>query len=153
MEMLERSCGAVVVTTREQVRYYVLVKGGYVGLPKGHMESGESERETALREVQEETCVKAKILPGFRRTVLYHLPNGNDKRVVYFLAVYDHQEAHRNPEEFLKVMVLPYHEALRALTFENDRMTLRAAERFMKRKTTAGANKQSAQPRRSKTGS
>lgn len=151
--MLERSCGAVVVTTREQVRYYVLVKGGYVGLPKGHMESGESERETALREVKEETCVSAKILPGFRRTVLYHLPNGNDKRVVYFLAVYDHQEAHRNPEEFLKVMVLPYHEALRALTFENDRVTLRAAERFMKRRAAERKNDRDSQPQRTRAGS
>lgn len=137
--MLERSCGAVVVTTKDSGRHYVLVKGGYVGLPKGHMEQGESERETALREVQEETCVRAKILPGFRRTVQYHLPSGNDKRVVYFLAEYDHQEAHRNPEEFLKVMVLPYQEALRALTFENDRMTLRAAERFMKRMVCASS--------------
>lgn len=131
--MLEKSCGAVVVTTLAGVRYYVLVKGGYIGLPKGHMEPGESERETALREVREETCVRAKILPGFRRTVLYRLPNGNDKRVVYFLAEFEHQEAHQNPEEFLKVMVLPYREALRALTFENDRVTLRAAERWMRR--------------------
>lgn len=138
--MLERSCGAVVVTTREQVRYYVLVKGGYVGFPKGHMEAGESERETALREIREETCVKVKILPGFRRTVQYHMPNGNDKRVVYFLAEYDHQEAHRNPAEFLKVLVLPYQEAVRALTFENDRMILRAAERFMKRAACAAGN-------------
>ena len=138
--MLERSCGAVVVTTREQVRYYVLVKGGYVGFPKGHMEPGESERETALREIREETCVEVNILPGFQRTVQYHMPSGNDKRVVYFLAEYDHQEAHRNPAEFLKVMVLPYQEAVRALTFENDRMTLRAAERFMKRAACAAGN-------------
>ena len=53
--MLERSCGAVVATEKDGVRYYVLVKGSYVGLPKGHMEPGESERETALREVREET--------------------------------------------------------------------------------------------------
>ena len=132
--MLERSCGAVVVTKIDGQRQFVLVKGGYIGLPKGHMEAGESERETALREVREETCVQARILPGFRRTVLYHLPNGNDKRVVYFLAEYDHQEAHQNPEEFLKVLVLPYHEALHALTFENDRVTLRAAERFLRKK-------------------
>lgn len=132
--MLERSCGAVVVTKNDGQRLFVLVKGGYIGLPKGHMEPGESERETALREVREETCVQARILPGFRRTVLYHLPNGNDKRVVYFLAEYDHQEAHQNPEEFLKVLVLPYHEALHALTFENDRVTLRAAERFLRKR-------------------
>lgn len=130
--MLERSCGAVVVTEKDGRRHYVLVKGGYIGLPKGHMEQGESERETALREIREETCVTAKLVPGFRRMVEYRMPNGNDKRVVYFLAVYAQQEAHRNPEEFLKVLVLPYQEALHALTFENDRITLRMAEKWMR---------------------
>ncbi len=78
--MLERSCGAVVYTERDGQRRYVLVKGGYVGLPKGHMEKGESERETAVREIREETCVSTQIVPGFRRVVTYHMPNGNDKR-------------------------------------------------------------------------
>lgn len=139
--MLERSCGAVVFTEQDGQRYYVLVKGGYVGLPKGHMEKGESERQTALREVQEETCVKSHIVPGFRRVVTYHMPNGNDKRVVYFLARFSEQEARKNPEEFLKVLVLSYHDALHALTFENDRVTLRSAERFLRKqeeKETAG---------------
>ena len=67
--MLERSCGAVVYTERDGQRRYVLVKGGYVGLPKGHMEKGESERETAVREIREETCVSTQIVPGFRRVV------------------------------------------------------------------------------------
>lgn len=133
MKMLEKSCGAVVFTDSTGPRQYVLVKGGYVGLPKGHIEKGESERQTALREVFEETCVKAQLLPGFRRVVVYHMPNGNDKRVTYFLARYTQQEAHKNPEEFLKVMVLGYHEALHALTFENDKVTLRAAEQFLRK--------------------
>ena len=131
--MLEKSCGAVVFTEQNGRREYVLVKGGYIGLPKGHIEAGESERETALREVFEETCVRTRLIPGFRRTVLYHMPNGNDKRVVYFLASFREQEAHRNPEEFLKVMVMEYPEAVHALTFENDRATLRAAEYFLRR--------------------
>ena len=130
--MLERSCGAVVTTEIDGVRHYVLVKGSYVGLPKGHMEPGESERETAAREVLEETCVSVRLLSGFRRTVNYHMPSGNDKRVVYFLGEYSDQQARRNPEEFLRVLVLPYEAALHALTFENDRMTLRAAERYMR---------------------
>lgn len=139
--MLERSCGAVVYTDIAGQRQYVLVKGGYVGLPKGHMEKGESERQTALREVFEETCVNAQLIPGFRRVVTYHMPNGNDKRVAYFLARYAQQEAHKNPEEFLKVMVLGYHDALHALTFENDKVTLRSAEQFLRkleRKESAG---------------
>ncbi len=150
--MLERSCGAVISTEKDGVRYYVLVKGGYIGLPKGHMEPGESERTTALREVREETCVKARLVPGFRRVVKYHMPNGNDKRVVYFLGEFSAQEARRNPEEFLKVLVLPYAEALRALTFENDKSTLRAAERWMKRRSkTHGRRERAAAPDIQKT--
>lgn len=132
--MLERSCGAVVFTETEGQRHYVLVKGGYVGLPKGHMETGESEQETALREVREETCVTGELIPGFRRVVVYQMPDGNSKRVAYFLEKYSHQNARRNPKEFLKVMVLPYREALKSLTFENDRATLRAAERFIRQR-------------------
>ena len=82
----DSSCGAVVYTEKENQRRYVLVKGGYIGLPKGHMERGESERETAVRESWEEPCVKTQLSPGFRRVVTYHMPNGNDKRVAYFLA-------------------------------------------------------------------
>ena len=52
--------------------------------------------------------------------------------MVYFLGEYSRQEAHQNPEEFLKVLVLPYAQALRALTFENDKMTLRAAEKHLR---------------------
>lgn len=133
--MLEKSCGAVVFTEADGQRRYVLVKGSYIGLPKGHMESGETEHQTALREVAEETCISAEILPSFRRVVFYHLPNGNDKRVVYFLARYRDQTPHRNPEEFLRVMDLPFHDALHALTFENDRVTLRAAEHFLRTHT------------------
>ena len=146
--MLERSCGAVVVTEIGGLRHYVLVKGSYVGLPKGHMEPGESERETALREVREETCVSVGLVPGFRRVVTYHMRSGNDKRVVYFLGEFSCQTARRNPEEFLRVLTLPYEEALRALTFENDKMTLRAAERHLRgraerrrSKTSAGSEK------------
>ena len=41
----------------------------------------------------------------------------------------------------MKVLVLGYYDALRALTFENDRVTLREAERFLRRRAAAGAAK------------
>lgn len=135
--MLERSCGAVVYTEENGRRRYVLVRGGYTGLPKGHMEQGETEQETAIREIQEEVCVRCEILPDFRRVVQYSLPGGNRKQVVYFLAHYQDQTPHRNPEEFLRVQVLGYRDALRALTFENDRLTLRLAERYLRRAARA----------------
>ena len=135
--MQERSCGTVLFTVTDGEPKYLLIRArdGYCGFPKGHMEQGETEQQTALREVKEETCVQAEIIYGFRRVVVYRMPNGNQKRVVYFLAQNTEQEAHRNPEEFLKVMVLPYGDAVRALTFENDRAILRAAEKFMRQRT------------------
>ena len=53
----EKSCGAVVFTIQNHKIMYVIVqsKEGYYGFPKGHMEYEETEIETALREVFEET--------------------------------------------------------------------------------------------------
>ena len=44
-------------------------------LPKGHIEAGESEREAALREVEEETAVKAEIVGNEPIAVTWHAYN------------------------------------------------------------------------------
>ena len=44
-------------------------------LPKGHIEAGESEREAALREVKEETAVKAEIVGNEPLVVTWHAYN------------------------------------------------------------------------------
>ena len=44
-------------------------------LPKGHIEAGESEREAALREVKEETAVKAEIVGNEPIAVTWHAYN------------------------------------------------------------------------------
>ena len=53
----EKSCGAVVFCQTAEGRRYVLVCSGdgLWGFPKGHTEPGETEEQTALREVREET--------------------------------------------------------------------------------------------------
>ena len=55
--LYEKSCGAVVCCQKDNDIKYLLVceHGGYWVFPKGHMEAGESEHETAMREVKEET--------------------------------------------------------------------------------------------------
>ena len=83
----EKSCGAVVFTREGDVIKYVLVqqKEGFYGFPKGHMERGETEYMTAVREVYEETAVQIRIDIDFRETVRYHPLPGISKEVVYFL--------------------------------------------------------------------
>ena len=55
----EHSAGAVVYTVKDGVRHFALVveKNGDCGLPKGHLEKGETERQAALREIREELGV------------------------------------------------------------------------------------------------
>ena len=99
----ERSAGAILATLQEGVRYYVLVEecvNGSLGLPKGHIESGETAERAALREVWEEAGVHARIVQGAPVQVIeYDLPGGIHKSVTYFIAVFDRQVPHPHPGE------------------------------------------------------
>ena len=132
--MKEKSCGTVLYTVKENVIYYVLLKArdGYCGFPKWHVEAGESEQETALRETWEETSIRAEIVGDFRRETVYKMRNGNEKTVVYFLARYSDQTPAHNPGfEIRDHLVLPLEEACKALTFENTKEILRDAEEYI----------------------
>ncbi|GFR69172.1 Bis(5'-nucleosyl)-tetraphosphatase [asymmetrical]-like Protein [Elysia marginata] len=67
--------------------------------PKGHVDPGESEFETALRETEEEAGIKKdqmRIIENFQRTLNYQV-NGKPKRVVYWLSEL------RNPQDHIKL--------------------------------------------------
>lgn len=131
---VEKSCGAVLFTEIQSKRYYVLVSSiteDNCGMPKGHIENNESEEETALREIKEETCVDAEIIKGFRKQVEYIMPNGITKQVVYFIARYENQEVKKNPSENLNVMLLPFDEALNTLNFKERKEILTEADNWL----------------------
>ena len=62
----EKSAGAIIFRTENGIKYYLLLhyapsepgKRGQWGFAKGHVEEGETEEETARREVAEETGIK-----------------------------------------------------------------------------------------------
>lgn len=70
------------------MRYLLLFqsKSQTWSFPKGHMEAGETEQQTALREVKEEIGLSLSPLPNFRAALSYDLKNGATKTVVLFLA-------------------------------------------------------------------
>ena len=65
----EKSCGAIVYRKHHGNTEILLIKhinSGHWSFPKGHMEQGESETETALREIKEETGLDVLLDPTFR---------------------------------------------------------------------------------------
>lgn len=133
---LERSCGAVVFTRGSDgsIRYAIIRnRNGIYGFPKGHAEGDETERETALREIREETGLIPHLLPGFRRVDTYslHEKPGVTKQVVYFAAEYSDQTPVPQESELSGVFLLPYKEAWDALQFASARRILADANRFL----------------------
>jgi 8-oxo-dGTP pyrophosphatase MutT (NUDIX family) len=131
----EKSCGALVVR-REGDQYYILMirhkAGGHRSFPKGHMEAGESEYATALREVMEETSSRVAILSDFRATVSYSPTPGVMKEVVYFLAFTTDPSVRARAGEIAEVEWIPLEEAENCLTHENDKTVLRSATEKLK---------------------
>lgn len=69
------------VFTRQRRKKYLLIKNdsGHIGFPKGHIEVGETERQTARREVFEETGIDIEINEETRQEYTYKTLNGSIK--------------------------------------------------------------------------
>ena len=117
----EVSCGAVVFTRMAGQIKYVIIRSteGWYGFPKGHVEPNETEEETALREIEEETGLKVTILPGFKTIDEHGLPDKPDviKRVIYFAAEYSGQEIRRQEEELSEAALMSFDEAMDLFQF------------------------------------
>ncbi len=127
----EKSCGALVVRRDENGKRYILMirqkAGGHRSFPKGHMERGETEYMTAVREVFEETSVQFRLDTDFRETVHYHPLPGVSKEVVYFLTETAQTRISPREGEIAQVEWVPLEEAEASLTHENDKTVFRAA--------------------------
>lgn len=126
------SAGAILFTQEGGVRRYVLVmeKNGSYGMPKGHVEPGETYAEAALREIREETGIRA-VLRGQHPVTVdeYPIAGGDIKRVSWFIAEYRDQEPQADVTQVLAVKVLPLREAVRTLTYGSTRAILREVDR------------------------
>lgn len=131
----EKSCGAVVFTRTGGVVRYVIIQSleGYYGFPKGHCEIGETEKETALREVLEETGLRVSLLPDFRYVDEHAIPQKPNviKRIVYFAAEYADQEIRHQPEELMDARLMTFEEAINAFQWENSKRILEQANHFL----------------------
>lgn len=130
----EKSCGAVLYKLVDGKPLYVLVRGTVFGFPKGHVESGESEVDTASREVYEETGVRALFDAGFRRRVIYRSPrfkNGR-KNVIFFLAKCPEDQEPAAQNEIKLLVMKPLDEALRLLRLDTLKQVLLDADAYLR---------------------
>ena len=140
----ERSAGFVVFRVAEQgMREYLLLDyGRHWDFAKGHVEKGEDDLTTALRELQEETGITTpRVVPGFQHEVIYFFKDRRKglvrKRVVFFLgetktAATDVVISHEH-EGFA---FLPFDVAVKRLTFPTARQILKLAEQAASRQQT-----------------
>ncbi len=132
--LYEKSCGAVVFQRSGGVLRYLLVKnknGRHWGFPKGHVEAGENERDTALREVREETGLDVTLLDGFRERSEY-CPFGKvRKQVIFFLAESREGRVVIQEEEIDRFRWATYEEAVGLFCYDNDRRVLGAARQWL----------------------
>lgn len=131
----EKSCGAVVYTVNGGEIKYLLVQmvGGHYSFAKGHVESGESEEQTALREIKEETGLDVELDHAFRESVVYSPYAGCEKEVVYFVALSESSDTVCQAEEIRCALWLPYAEAYEMITFDNDKKILKEANEYLKK--------------------
>lgn len=130
----EKSCGAL-VCRRENNKLQILVlkhrMGGHWSFPKGHVESRETERETALREVREETGLQISIVDKFREMVTYSPKPGVEKDVVYFLGFANDSRTTMQVEEVSEIRWVDIDSVHEFLTYYNDKQLLRSAKRYI----------------------
>lgn len=131
----EKSCGAVIWREEDGQRKYLLARhnGGHWSFPKGHVENEETEEETAMREILEETGLNVKIDTSFRHQVTYSPKPGVIKDVIFFIAVPTGGLEHPQEAEISQLGWFSFQEAAERITYATDEEILLAAEAYLKR--------------------
>ena len=131
--LYERSCGAVVFRFINGERRFLLIKNKrscHWGFPKGHVEKGETDEDTAKREVLEETGIHINIFPGFKHKSEYTIRGKIEKSVLIFLATTEDTQTVIQPEEIEDYIWLGYENALSTLNYPNDKDILSLAKSY-----------------------
>lgn len=115
----EKSCGAIVVDDGK----VLLVKhnAGHWDFPKGHVEEGETEIETAIREVKEETNIDIKIEKENKYISEYSPKENVMKTVIYFVAEKVGGEDKPQIEEVSDVEWLDVNKAVERITHQRSK--------------------------------
>ena len=136
MSAREKSCGAVVFRKGRDVEYLLLhYEAGHWDYVKGQVEPSETERDTVMRELKEETSIEdAPFFEGFREEISYFYRREGKtilKKVVFFLLEAKQSEV-RLSYEHIGYEWLTFQKAMERLTFSNARKVLTMAHDFLR---------------------
>jgi 8-oxo-dGTP pyrophosphatase MutT (NUDIX family) len=127
----EKSCGAVIFKQNTEKKYLLLhYEGGHWDFVKGHVEGGETEKETVLRETREEAGITdLSFVEGFRHRISYYYRRAGRtvfKEVIFYL-LESKTDAVRLSREHVGYDWLPYEKAYARLTYKNAKDTIEKA--------------------------
>lgn len=132
----EKSCGAVVFLKNKDVKYLLLhYEAGHWDFVKGNVEPNESEKDTVVRELREETGITdARFIEGFREKIEYFYRRQGakvHKEVIFFLAETSTEKVALSYEH-IGYTWLDYQSAIEKLTFQNAKILLKKAHELLK---------------------
>lgn len=127
----EKSVAAVVYYEKD----YLLLKYGlgHWEFVKGHIEQGETEKETIMRELEEETAITdASIITGFSEKYDYYFTSGSKKihKFVICYLIESNTKKVRLSYEHIGYKWLPFKKAIEKLTYDNAKRILTNAHNF-----------------------
>nr|XP_060617152.1 bis(5'-nucleosyl)-tetraphosphatase [asymmetrical] [Anolis sagrei ordinatus] len=141
--MSVRACGLIIFRKLQELSSastieFLLLQTSYGSHhwspPKGHVDPGEDDLQTALRETKEEAGLDASqftILDGFRKELNY-TANGKPKTVVYWLAEMKDSNAEiKLSSEHIAFRWLSLGEACKLAEFLDMQSTLKEAHQFL----------------------
>lgn len=114
----EKSCGCIIIKNNKVLLVYEK-RRNFWGFPKGHMEDGETEIETALREVKEEVGLEVEIDEQKRYILNYIIKDEIDKTTVLYIATPKNEEIVMQESEIENAKWCSFEEALETLTFDD----------------------------------
>lgn len=116
----EKSCGAIIIDGDNKVLLIKQKSTGSFGFPKGHVENNETEEQTAIREVKEETGIDIKITSKKRYETSYIHSDIINKQVIYFLAFpLSKNNEQMQEEEIIDLQWIDIEEVTDLLTYED----------------------------------
>lgn len=127
----EKSCGAVV--EKDGKILMIFSNNGFWGFPKGHVENNETEAETAVREIFEETGVWVEINEENRFELHYDIEDKKiHKTTVLFTAkLVDDSKQKKQDEEITELKWVKKSEVEALLTFDDWKDVWRKIEKVL----------------------